>query len=220
MGRERIKTVRPDGTGFARSVRSGGLRTSGEPMIDHASDPDRGMQAGTAFRPDLEAVFSSSGEGPSEADGASPLSSTTAGADAPARDAPTGTLHELVVPPRSNSQPGSVPLTLRLRVLPQHAAALRELETRGIWRARVLRAAFTAMPTVSFVPRYIPQLSQRSGSADYSYRFNARISIETLRAIQDQVRNGEAAPRSTLLLGQIEPAWFASLDHMIKESLK
>ena len=46
------------------------------------------------------------------------------------------------------------------------------------------------------------------------------VKKEILQAIQDQVLNGAEAPRSSLIVGQIERAWFACVDDTIKELSK
>ncbi len=128
-------------------------------------------------------------------------------------------LVDLVVPPRDRA-PKALPVTLRLRVLKRHVAPLVKLQSAGLDVEDLMKAALRRLPAIKFEPRYVPQVAEPSGAGGWGYRLNTRIKPETLEAIQAQVRGGATAPRSKLLLGQVEPLWFSTLDQTIKDYLK
>ncbi|WP_167550428.1 hypothetical protein, partial [Paracoccus marcusii] len=105
----------------------------------------------------------------------------------------------------------------RLCATKPHAAALERLEANGIPRATVLKAAYANMPEITIEPRYVPQSTEASGGAEWSHRITTKIEQKTVRDIAATVKNGSKAPKSALVLGQIEPAWFSALDTTIKE---
>ena len=129
-------------------------------------------------------------------------------------------LAELMLPPRSQAGRNPVQITLRLRALARHVPPLQELEARGFPREAVLRSAFKNMPKVRFEPRYVPQVQEVSAGNEWAWRFSPGVSPDVLSQIAAQVRDGDKAPRSALLLGQVEPDWFASLDETIERLLK
>ncbi|WP_373947235.1 hypothetical protein [Paracoccus marcusii] len=131
----------------------------------------------------------------------------------------TNELVDLVVPPRDR-ETKALPLTLRLRVLKRHVAPLVKLQSAGLDVEDLMKAALSRLPTINFEPRYVAQVAEPSGAGGWGCRLNTRIKPETLEAIQAQVRGGATAPRSKLLLGQVEPLWFSSLDQAIKDFSK
>ena len=124
---------------------------------------------------------------------------------------------ELVLPPRARRANDNMTVHLRLRVLERHVEGLRALEERGYHRRSVLQAALNKMPRLNLEPRYVPQLQEASAGAEWSHRWGPSVSITLLNQIAKQVRGGEDAPRAALIMGQIEPKWFASLDATIKK---
>lgn len=130
-----------------------------------------------------------------------------------------GDLAELVVPPRARSV-GTLHLTLRLRVLNRHVAAINTLAAQGIKPDVVLRKAYGRLPPIRFEPNYVPRVAEPSGPVAWNHRVTVTVVKATLQAIEAQVRDGASAPRSHLLLGQIERAWFACVDDTIKELSK
>ena len=123
------------------------------------------------------------------------------------------------MPPRAKSV-GTLHLTLRLSVLNRHVPALNTLAEQGIEPDAVLRTAYSRLPPVRFEPRYVPRVAEPSGPVAWNHRVTVTVMKETLQAIEAQVRNGASAPRSHLLLGQIERAWFACLEDTMRELSK
>ena len=224
MARERIKTLRPDATGFGKTVTSG----QGRPQLGTISeDAIESFKAKSAATPaTVEPTVHTSREDtrqseptePSKAPERNPLD-VQREPDQPTKEKPrmpSNRLASLVVPQRAGSKPGS-PYSLRLRVLQRHADALEKLEAHGIPRATVLKAAYANMPEIKIEPRYVPQSTEASGGAEWSHRITTKIEQKTVRDIAATVKNGSKAPKSALVLGQIEPAWFSALDATIQE---
>lgn len=229
MARERIKTIRPDATGFGKSVTTGAKRpplgtisdeaiknfkaTSAETSpVSEVSAPERAVKEGdigqTLFGPDAPAA----GVEPTQSSTKRETNTAPKTKASPSNDR----LASLVVPQRAGSKPGA-PYTLRLRVLERHAEAMEKLEDQGIPRTTVLKAAYASMPAIIIEPHYVPQSTEASGPAEWSHRITAKVDPQILRSIAAAVRNGNKAPKSALLLGQIEPNWFSSLDSIIKD---
>lgn len=241
MARELIRTTREDATGFHKPKKSTQTsilkpldesavkafaeqrqRELASPSVPEQSKADKSvskaendaaMVTGRASESAASQVDTPDVEEPSD------MAEQKLPASNDAQNDPEKGLVDLVVPPREKG-PKAHQITLRLRVLKRHAEPLAKLETAGVDCEAVLLAAFRRIPAIKFQPRYIAQVLEPSGPAKWNYRVNTRISAETLHAIEAQVRGGDKAPRSALLLGQIEPAWFASLDNTIKEFLK
>ena len=134
-------------------------------------------------------------------------------------DAVTESLLDLTLPPRRRPD-GYLNISLRLRVLDRQVNDLQNLEANGVDMNELFRAAYRTLPPIIFNPRYVPQVAEPSGPARYAYRIRPAVLQQTIKAIEAQVRGGENASRASLLLGQIEPAWFAKLDLTIKEFMK
>lgn len=123
---------------------------------------------------------------------------------------------DLRLPPRGRPK-NLKSISLRLRVLNRHVEPLSRLEAAGVDLGNVFRTAYRGMPDVRFEARYIPQVSEPSGPARLSYYIRPTVELEVINAIESQVRGGKSASRASLLLGQVEPAWFSHLDNAIKE---
>ena len=123
---------------------------------------------------------------------------------------------DLRLPPRGRPK-NLKSISLRLRVLNRHVEPLSRLEAAGVDLGNVFRTAYRGMPDVRFEARYIPQISEPSGPARLSYYIRPTVELEVINAIESQVRGGKSASRASLLLGQVEPAWFSHLDNAIKE---
>ncbi|QDA36020.1 hypothetical protein E4191_17940 (plasmid) [Paracoccus liaowanqingii] len=224
MARERIKTLRPDATGFGKAVTAGSQRPELGTISDDAINSFKAQPA--VAPPALESTNRDGDMGHAhaepdvtqkEVEQASSSGDRETGPSPKAKANPSPhRLAHLVVPRRAGSKPGA-PHTLRLRVLQRHADALERLEAEGTPRATVLKAAYANMPTITIEPRYVPQSMEVSGPAEWSHRITMKVEPQVIRAIAATVRNGNKAPKSALLLGQIEPAWFSSLDAMIKD---
>lgn len=229
MAREPIKTIRPDATGFGKSVTTGTKRPQLGTISDEVINSFKARAAETLPASEVPA--------PEQAVPERDMGQTTVGSDARVTEVeqtPSSTKREtnptpkikagpaserlvsLVVPLRAGSKPGA-PYTLRLRVLERHADAMEKLEAQGIPRTSVLKAAYANMPAITIEPRYVPQSTEVSGAAEWSHRITVKVEPQVIRAIAATVRNGNKAPKSALLLGQIEPAWFSSLDLVIKD---
>lgn len=224
MARERIKTLRPDATGFGKTVTSGQGRPQLGTISEDAIESFKAKSAATpaAVEPTVhtsrEDTSQSEPTEPSKAPERNPLD-VQREPDKTTKEKPrmpSNRLASLVVPQRAGSKPGS-PYSLRLRVLQRHADALERLEANGIPRATVLKAAYANMPEITIEPRYVPQSTEASGGAEWSHRITTKIEQKTVRDIAATVKNGSKAPKSALILGQIEPAWFSALDTTIKE---
>ncbi|TNH38589.1 hypothetical protein [Paracoccus haeundaensis] len=224
MARERIKTLRPDATGFGKTVTSGQGRPQLGTISEDAIESFKAKSAATpaAVEPTVhtsrEDTSQSEPTEPSKAPERNPLD-VQREPDKTTKEKPrmpSNRLASLVVPQRAGSKPGS-PYSLRLRVLQRHADALERLEANGIPRATVLKAAYANMPEIAIEPRYVPQSTEASGGAEWSHRVTTKIEQKTVREIAATVKNGSKAPKSALILGQIEPAWFSALDTTIKE---
>lgn len=217
MRRERIRTTREDGTGFAQSVRSGQGRAplgaiSDVALMEFEGRPD-GITApsGGADHAGLNAIAAP----PEPGLNADPAA--TSGNDPETGSSERAALTDLVLPPRANAMPDSIALTLRLRVLPRHAAFLRAREERGGNRREILQSALRRITPLIFVPRYVPQPAEPGAASEWGHRCTIRIPVASLKAIEAQVRGGASVPRAPLILGQIEPLWFASLDALMAE---
>lgn len=235
MARELIKTTREDATGFhkpKKPARESILKPLDESAVN-AFAQKRQRIAETPPAPSMVRP-----EEPAHTDAPQALTAEESIAPSPRKDADTARkanldqvaskvtpaetsneLVDLVVPPRDRGAK-ALPLTLRLRVLKRHVAPLVKLQSAGLDVEDVMKAALSRLPAIKFEPRYVAQVAEPSGAGGWGYRLNTRIKPETLQSIQAQVRGGATAPRSKLLLGQIEPAWFSSLDHTIKEFSK
>ena len=236
MARERMKITRPDQTGFGKSVQTG------RPKLDAinpeaikgfkqpaAKVPDPSPPATEPPKADLppapetapvpqHMVDAAPGKAPTPAPSSLSVPPDT---ERKKREKPVDSgLAELVLPPRSQAGRNPVQITLRLRALARHVPLLQELESQGFPREAVLRTAFKNMPKVRFEPRYVPQVQEVSAGNEWAWRFSPGVSPDVLSQITGQVRDGDKAPRSALLLGQVEPGWFASLDETIERLLK
>lgn len=125
----------------------------------------------------------------------------------------------LVKPPRASVAKGTV-VALRLRALNRHVALLKQLEENGFERSSVLNSAFNSLPSFHFEPKYVPQVSEPSAPQEWARRTTVRVPGDVLRAIERQVIDGDKAPRTALIVGQIEPAWFEALDNTIARLMK
>ncbi len=236
MARERMKITRPDQTGFGKSVQTGrpklgainpeaikgfkqpaakasepSQQTTEQPVADLPPNPQTApvpQQNVDAKREKAPPTASSTLSAPQETERKKREKSVDTG------------LAELMLPPRSQAGRNPVQITLRLRALARHVPPLQELEARGFPREAVLRSAFKNMPKVRFEPRYVPQVQEVSAGNEWAWRFSPGVSPDVLSQIAAQVRDGDKAPRSALLLGQVEPDWFASLDETIERLLK
>lgn len=235
MARELIKTTREDATGFhkpKKSSRESILKPLDETAVNSFTQKRQRILGTPPEKTDLPAEQPTHANAP-QAQAAEesdmllpPKDANTEGKSDPrpasSEVTPAKTSHELVdlvVPPRAKVSK-ALPLTLRLRVLERHVAPLEKLQSVGVDVEDVMKAARHKLPAIKFEPRYVPQVAEPSGFGGWGCRLNTRINPETLQAIQAQVRGGETAPRSTLLLGQIEPAWFSNLDQAIKDFSK
>lgn len=231
--RNRLKITKPDETGFSKSVsvsKRPPLPTLDEDALDAlrikpaepvntdsvatepaaAPPPARPEEVQTAPEPILTADPTPK-KSPSK-----PEPSSTRGKSQTPRTTEDEKV-ELVLPPRARRANDNMTVHLRLRVLERHVAGLRALEDRGYHRRSVLQAALNKMPRLNLEPRYVPQLQEASAGAEWSHRWGPSVSITLLNQIAKQVRGGEDAPRAALIMGQIEPKWFASLDATIKK---
>jgi hypothetical protein len=224
MARERIKTLRPDATGFGKTVTSGQSRPQLGTISDDAIESFKARSAATPAA--VEPTDHKNREDTRQSEPIEPSKSQERNSsdvqrepDQPTKEKPrmpSNRLASLVVPQRAGSKPGS-PYSLRLRVLQRHADALEKLEAHGIPRATVLKTAYANMPEITIEPRYVPQSTEASGGAEWSHRITTKIEQKTVRDIAATVKNGSKAPKSALVLGQIEPAWFSALDATIQE---
>lgn len=235
MARELIKTTREDATGFhkpKKSARESILKPLDESAVNSFTQKRQRVLGTPPEKTDVspenpERANALQAQAAKEGDTASPSKdANTEGKSNPvvasSEATPDQTSHglvDLVVPPRSKVSK-ALPLTLRLRILQRHVAPLEKLHSVGVDVENVMKAAHLNLPAIKFEPRYVPQVAEPSGFGGWGCRLNTRINPETLQAIQAQVRGGETAPRSTLVLGQIEPAWFSSLDQAIKDFSK
>ena len=236
MARERMKITRPDQTGFGKSVQTGrpkldainpeAIKAFKQPA---AKAPEPSPPATEPPKADLPPAPETAPVQQHMADGATGKAPTPAPSslsvkpetERKRREKPVDSgLAELVLPPRTQAGRNPVRISLRLRVLARHVPLLEELESQGFPRETVLRTAFNRMPKVNFEPRYVPQVQEVSAGNDWIWRFGPGVSPEVLSQIAAQVRDGDKAPRSALLLGQVEPGWFASLDETIERLLK
>lgn len=236
MARERMKITRPDQTGFGKSVQAGRPKLG---AINPEAIKGFKQPAAQAPEPSSQAMEQPVADLPADP-GTAPIPQQTVDAEpakapppAPStltarpeterkkREKPVDSgLVELVLPPRSQAGRNPVQITLRLRALARHVPPLQELEARGFPREAVLRSAFKNMPKIRFEPRYVPQVQEVSAGNEWAWRFSPGVSPDVLSQIAAQVRDGDKAPRSALLLGQVEPGWFASLDETIERLLK
>lgn len=233
MPRDRIKTTREDATGFEekpKGARKGSILkpfdqgalasfAKRKPVTKAADEqsvtpPDQPKSQG-------DYADSDAAVGLTETQGldVQPAADEAGGRSGPQDEALADGLAELVVPPRTRSA-GTLHLTLRLRVLHRHVPAMNMLAGQGIKPDTVLRKAYSRLPPVRFEAPYVPRVAEPSGPVAWNHRVTVTVMKETLQAIEAQVRNGASAPRSHLLLGQIERAWFSSLDDTIKELSK
>lgn len=224
MARERIKTLRPDATGFGKAVTSGQSRTQLGTISDDAIES---FKAKSSTRPPaVEPTDDKSSIDTPQSKPVEPskvaernLTDIQREADQSTKEKPpmpSNRLASLVVPQRAGSKPG-LPYSLRLRVLQRHADALEKLESHGISRTTVLKAAYANMPEITIKPHYVPQSTEASGGSEWSHRITTKIEQKTVRDIATTVKNGSKAPKSALILGQIEPVWFSALDATIRD---
>ena len=237
MARERIKVTRPDATGFDEVIK---------PVRDRSDFTTLKVDSIDAFekkrrQPEQVQEPVSTSDAPAESvktsDGVEKLQEPVSESAGDPRPAPSlarnesvskdgkeprvekNELVELSLPPRRRPD-GYINFSLRLRVLGRHAEALKALEDDGVDVRDVFRTAYRSIPPVNFIPRYVPQVAEPSGPGKYSYRIGPPVLQATIKAIEAQVRGGANASRASLLLGQIEPAWFEKLDLTIKEYTK
>lgn len=242
MARDRLKFTRPDQTGFGKSV-----KTRRPALSTIELDAIESFKAAPGDLPEAtEPTKETPPPAPSSAKDAEPQQEHELTTDVPKAterrrqgvesglDMATESsspairsarkdkhdLAELVLPPRSANDRNAIYVTLRLRVLARHVAGLRELEARGVPREAVLRSAFRTMPKIRIEPRYVPQVQEASGANEWAHRYSQAVLPDTLEAIAAQVRGGDRAPKSALILGQIEPLWFANLDDTIEKLMK
>lgn len=236
MARERMKITRPDQTGFGKSVQSGRPKLGAinpdaikgfkqpaakapEPSPPATEPPAADLPPAPETKPvPQHMVDAAPGKAPPRAPSSLSVPPET---ERKKREKPVDSgLAELMLPPRSQAGRNPIQITLRLRALARHVPLLQELESQGFPREAVLRTAFKNMPKVRFEPRYVPQVQEVSAGNEWAWRFSPGVSPDVLSQIAGQVRDGDKAPRSALLLGQVEPGWFASLDETIERLLK
>ncbi|MBM3603283.1 MAG: hypothetical protein FJX25_00675 [Alphaproteobacteria bacterium] len=247
MARERIKVTRADSTGFDEVVKPVRDRSDYttlkvdaiEAFENKRKASDKGSKTKDQSQEDEVSAKADTGSVeipkpathvPDESEDKASLSQPAKNARVEAPTKPKGsdnveadteanTLLDLALPPRRRAD-GYINLSLRLRVLERHVDALKSLEDNGIDVSDVFRVAYRSLPTVDFSPHYVPQVAEPSGPGKYAYRVRPAVRQQTISAIEKQVRGGANASRASLLLGQIEPAWFAKLDLVIKEFTK
>lgn len=231
MARQLIKTTREDATGFhkpKKAARESILKPLDENAVNAFTQ--KRQQVVEPPRPAAEmqsedAVSTEGTPAPAPNDDRSPVTpEDTAPTSNPADEkeaAPDAAVElvDLVVPPRKRNST-TFSITLRLRVLERHVEPLTKLQSSGVDVQGIMRSAFNQLSKVTFEPRYVAQVAEASGAGGWSLRTTVAVKSETLQAIQAQVRGGAKAPRSKLLLGQVEPAWFSSLDQTIKDYMK
>lgn len=236
MARERMKITRPDQTGFGKSVHVGrpklaainpeAIKGFKQPATKaHDVSPQDTEQPVADLPPDPQAApvpqHNVNAKAEKAPQPASPTLSAPPESERRKREKSVDSgLAELMLPPRSQAGRNPIQITLRLRALERHVQPLQELEARGFPREAVLRSAFKNMPKVRFEPRYVPQVQEVSAGNEWAWRFSPGVSPDVLSQIAAQVRDGDKAPRSALLLGQVEPNWFGSLDETIERLLK
>ena len=235
MGRQLIKTTREDATGFhkpKKAARESILKPLDESAVSafaqkrqqlaEPPQPAPEMQSEDAMAADeTPAPAPNDDRSPVPPEDTAPTSNSavdSAAEKASAQDAATE-LVDLVVPPRKRNA-RTLSITLRLRVLERHVEPLTKLQSSGVDVQSIMRSAFNRLPKMTFEPRYVAQVAEPSGAGGWGLRTTVGVKPETLQAIQAQVRGGAKAPRSRLLLGQVEPAWFSSLDQTIKDFMK
>ncbi|MFC0199644.1 hypothetical protein [Paracoccus rhizosphaerae] len=230
MPRDRIKTTREDATGFEGEAKRAREKSTLKPLDETAlanfvqrkhlteaaheqpvtpPDPPRS----TGDHADSDAAGGA--EDTHRLDG-QPAADVAAAPSGQRNTELGGDLAELVVPPRARSGE-TLHLTLRLRVLNRHVEAMNTLAAQGIKPDVVLRQAYGCLPPIRFEPHYVPRVAEPSGPVAWNHRVTVTVVKATLQAIEAQVRDGASAPRSHLLLGQIERAWFACVDDTIME---
>jgi len=231
--RNRLKITKPDETGFSKSVsvsKRPPLPTLDEDALDALrikpadavkTDSPEAQPAPAPASATSEEVQAApepvpSADSTSKKSPSKPEASSTKGKSQTPRTTEDERV-ELVLPPRARRANDKMTVHLRLRVLERHVEGLRALEERGYHRRSVLQAALNNMPRLNLEPRYVPQLQEASAGAEWSHRWGPSVSITLLNQIAKQVRSGEDAPRAALIMGQIEPKWFASLDATIKK---
>lgn len=233
MPRDRIKTTREDATGFEEKPKGVRNKSILKPLDQSAlaSFPKRKPVTKAADEQSVTPPDQPKSIGDHADSDAAVGLTVTQGLDVqPAADEAGGWsrpqdgaladgLAELVVPPRARSA-GTLHLTLRLRVLNRHVPAMNTLAAQGIKPDTVLRKAYRRLPPARFEPHYVPRVAEPSGPVAWNHRITVTVIETTLQAIEAQVRDGASAPRSHLLLGQFERAWFASLEDTIKELSK
>lgn len=235
MARELIKTTREDATGFHKPKKPA-RESILKPLDESAVNAFVQKRQRIAETPPAKSKVQP--EEPAPTDAPKALASEESITPSPRMDADTARnadlgqvaskntpaeisdeLVDLVVPPRDKVSK-AMPVTLRLRVLKRHVAPLVKLQSAGLEVEDIMKAALSRLPAIKFEPRYVAQVAEPSGTGGWGYRLNTRIKPETLQAIQAQVRGGATAPRSKLLLGQVEALWFSSLDQTIKDFSK
>lgn len=235
MARHLIKTTREDATGFhkpKKAARESILKPLDESAVNAFAQKRQQVAEPSQPAADMQAEDAVSAEttpAPAPNDERSPVvPEDTALTSNPAVDladekeaAPDAAVElvDLVVPPRKRNA-RTLSITLRLRVLERHVEPLTKLQSSGVDVQSIMRSAFNRLPKMTFEPRYVAQVAEPSGAGGWGLRTTIAIKPETLQAIQAQVRGGAKAPRSRLLLGQVEPAWFSSLDQTIKDFMK
>lgn len=228
MPRDRIKTTREDATGFEVGAKGRRKQPILKPIDQDALNtfaarrrvakaaPEQPVTHSAAPLQDEQATFQDHGSANALAAKIPAVADPSDSQPDPETAPSASGLVDLVVPPRAKSA-GTLHLTLRLRVLNRHVAALSTLAEQGIEPAVVLRTAYRRLPDIRFEPRYVPRVAEPSGPVAWNHRVTVTVKKDTLQAIEAQVRNGASAARSHLLLGQIERAWFASLEDTMKE---
>ena len=237
MARERIRTTREDATGFEEGVAGVRKPTILKPFNKDAleafnkrkkaspatSEPHPKVSGSleTAAPDASESLQLPANNTPVQQESVQqePLMSATETAPKEALASTAPVLATIVLPPRAKQNRG-VKVDVRLRLLVRQVEPMRKIVERGIDPGDVLRAAYSRLPEIRIEPRYIPQVQEPSGPSEWNYRTSVAVKKEILQAIQDQVLNGAEAPRSSLIVGQIERAWFACVDDTIKELSK
>lgn len=239
MAREPIKTKRLDGTGFNTTVKA----TKPVPLDEAALSsfkrrPNTAsptpMVVDNAAAPAPAPVIPESTDASATVDTpvveapAAPTAVDDKRSEQPApkprissqqKPAPQKGKMHLVRPTRS-TLPNTMHVTVRLRALKRHVPDLKELEMQGFPRSTVLNSAFNTLQTPVYEPQYVPQSSEPSAPVEWARRATLTVPVDVISAIEEQVIDGDKAPRTALILGQIEPAWFEALDSTIARLMK
>lgn len=235
MARERLRVKRQDSTDFGKAVKSSrpslqeidiaALENFSKPAAPEPKPDDQKLSKAEAHSEDVQTPAKSEpAAGSSNDDKAAktqePEQKTRKADRQRNAEASDDGLVDLVIPPRARRAADKISISLRLRVLERHVPDLQELEERGFTRGTVFKAAFNRMPKISFEPRYVPQVQEPSGRSEFSLKWTPSVPVQTINSIAKQVRDGDQAPKTALIMGQVEPAWFAALDATIERLLK